>query len=96
MKILEKKFILIHESSNTIIIDDYLEELLRKEMQPILWCRDGLFSIVPIEILLNTLDVLETYKKYTHQPLDINIHWSQSRPVSNKIGHILSRLEYQC
>ena len=93
MKTSEKNFILVTESSGTIIIDDYLEELLRKEMRPILWFRDGLFSVVPIAILMNALESIDWVKRNAvDETTNVNINWSQTYHIDDEAGRSLISL----
>jgi len=93
MKTSEKNFIMVTESSDTIIVDDYLEELLRKEMRPILWFRDGLFCVVPVEILMNIIEAIDHYVAHlSMMRLTQVVHWSQGHVVYHNTGHALSGL----
>jgi len=96
MKTTERSFILVTESSGTIIIDDYLEELLRKEVRPILWFRDGLYSVVPVEILKNVLDSFDIYRKLTKDNFSIKLTWNQGYLLPYEIGPVFAQLEQQC
>ena len=90
MKISEKNFILVTESGSNIIVDDYLEELLRKEMRPILWFRDGLFSVVPEAVLQNVLDSIDWVKRNAaDETTNVNIHWSQTFHIDDEAGRSL-------
>jgi len=91
MKMYEKSFILIIEPNEVIWVDNYLEELLRKEARPILWCRDGLFRIIPIEIALNILEYAAAH--LFHNPANFIIYWEEGYPIDSKIGYALSGLE---
>ena len=84
MKISERSFIMVTESSGTIIVDDYLEGLLRKEVRPILWFRDGLFCVVPAEILMNVLDFPNIYAGKPRLTVD----WSQGFLLPHDAGHM--------
>ena len=88
MKISEKTFILVTESSHTIIVDDYLEELLREKMRPIVWFRDGLFGVVPAAILMN---MFEFANIFAGKP-KLTIHWSQAYEISDEVGRSLITL----
>lgn len=86
----EKSFILIVEPNEVVSIDSYLEGLLRKEARPVLWCRDGLFRIIPIEIALNILEYAAAH--LFHNPANY-IYWEEGYPIDSKIGYALSGLE---
>ena len=90
MKTSEKSFILVTEPSGTIIVDNYLEELLRKEMRPILWYRDGLFSVVPEAVLMNILD--DIGMEMSAMILRGKVHWSQTYHIDDEAGRSLISL----
>jgi hypothetical protein len=85
MTISERSLILIDESSDRITLNNQLEGMLRKEMRPVLWFRDGLFCIVHREILKNMLDTVMPFEQW--------IHWSQGLQIGFEEGMILSGLE---
>jgi len=93
MKTSEKSFILVTEPSGTIIVDNYLEEPLRKEMRPILWYRDGLFSVVPVAILMNALESIDWVKRNAvDETTNVNINWSQTYHIDDEAGRSLISL----
>lgn len=96
MKITERSFILVTESSGTIIVDSYLEELLRKEMRPILWFRDGLYCVISVGVLMNMLDSIDICKKLTKHEFKTVIAWQQGYQVPYEIGPVFAQLEKQC
>lgn len=93
MKILEKRaLIIIKESSEKIIVDDHLEALLHfHKLYLILWSREGLFCIIPEEIIQNALDIIDMYVKSNRKttPPEIFFTWDQGIPVDPKVGHAL-------
>lgn len=91
MKISERSIILIHEHGDTIIVDDYLEELLREKMRPILWHRNGLYCVIPVEVLMNALNYITMYSKLVDKK--IYIHWSQGQTIHHDAGCALSGSE---
>jgi len=88
MTITERSFILVQESSDTIIVEDKLEDLLIKEIHPIVWFRDGLFCIVPAAILQNMLDMFNTVPFIKDEQRKIN--WGQGCTVEHDVGHLLT------
>lgn len=89
MKTSEKNFILVIESSGAIIVDDYLEGLLRKEIRPIVWYRDGLFSVVPEAVLQNILDGIDIH---ILDGIRERIFWSQAYHIDDEAGRSLISL----
>jgi len=68
-----------------------VDEATCSEIDPILWCRDGEYCIIPEEIIKNAINVMSMYTasdgKRT-QPVPIII-WSQGIPISNQAGRAL-------
>ena len=59
--------------------------------EPILWCRQGMFCIIPIQIIQNAIDNLKMQKRYSGKissPL-VFFTWNQGIPVDPKIGYAL-------
>lgn len=57
---------------------------------PIIWNRDGEFRVIPIAVVKNLMDIIETHKvpnKITNPQLQIM--WSQGIPISNLAGRAL-------
>ena len=76
----------IHIEPNDIISVDEVPGV-----DPILWCRDGLYRIVPREIIRNAVDTISMYtisggKRTPPTPV---ILWSQGIPISNQAGRAL-------
>lgn len=93
MKIIEKRYlIIIKESSEKITIDDHLEALLCfNKLYVFLWFREGLFCIIPEEIISNALDILNLWTKgdLKTMPPEIFFTWDQGIPVDPKVGYVL-------
>ena len=79
MIITEKSFILIEEPTGTFVVNTRLEQLLRKEMRPILWFRKGLSCVVPVEVLMNLLNTLDAVPYVKDEQKQIN--WKQCWPI---------------
>jgi len=61
------------------------------ETDPILWCRNGEYRVIPIEIIENAVNVMSMYvvfdgKRTNPTPM---ILWSQGIPISNLAGRAL-------
>lgn len=94
MTITEKSFILVEKPTGTIIVDNELEQLLRKEMRPILWFRKGLSCVVPVEILINALDYMDIKLGSTHKS-SVTINWKQCWPITDgRPMTVLAGLDY--
>jgi len=63
---------------------------LRKP-EPILWYRQGIFCIIPIEIIKNAYEQFDMYRKYSEKFFQPNVYitWNQGIPVDPKVGHAL-------
>ena len=75
------------ESSNEIPI----AEATGGETDPILWCRDGHFCVIPTPVIKNAMNLrksfLQTNLKRT--PPVMFFVWSQGIPISNLAGRAL-------
>lgn len=90
MTVAERSFILIDESSDRITLNNQLEKMLREKMQPILWLRDGLFCVIPMQIIQNLLNQIDDYIKGGRiGKLKLYINWSQGKFISHDITHFL-------
>ena len=56
-----------------------------------LWCRDGLFCVIPKEVIKNAMDLAKSYRQtdLKRTPPVITIHWDQGIPISNQAGRAL-------
>ena len=60
-------------------------------VSPILWCRDGEFRLIQKEVVLNLIDLAESFAKVqgnTTNP-QLQIMWSQGIEISNLAGRAL-------
>ena len=93
MKIIEKQStIIIKESSEKIIVNDHLEATLRfYKFYTFLWFRDGLFCVLPYEIIQNAIEILDTWAKsdLKTMPPQLYFTWDQGIPVDPKVGYAL-------
>lgn len=91
MIIKEQPIIIVTELSDRIIMDDYLEGLLADKADQILWFREGLFCVIPQEIIQNALDLIEIYVKSGRKtiPPKISFTWDQGIPVNPRVGYAL-------
>lgn len=95
--ITEKSFILVQEDTNQFVIGDHLEELLRKEMRPILWFRIGMACVVPVEVLKNALEYIDMLCVLMKIPelRNAEIDWKQAFPFpDSRAAAILAGLEH--
>ena len=75
------------ESNDTIPVD----RATGGETDPILWCRNGEYRIIPVEVVENAINVMSMYvasdgKRTNPTPV---ILWSQGIPISNLAGRAL-------
>lgn len=80
--------IIIDTESNNVMP---VNKIIDKKTDPILWCRNGEYRIVPREVIENAINILSMYAasgdKRT-QPTPV-IMWSQGIPISNLAGRAL-------
>lgn len=79
------KFYTLHELSGEFLVSTPLETL------PIVWNRDGLYCIIPREVVENAIDSLALWDKITSKTTHpkLKIIWSQGIPISNLAGRAL-------
>ncbi|KKN69765.1 hypothetical protein LCGC14_0437110 [marine sediment metagenome] len=82
----------IKESGDTIFLAEVLlDALTGGEINPVLWCRDGQFRLVPKEVIQNAVNLYETLRQQEVKvkiPATI-ILWSQGIPINNAAGRAL-------
>lgn len=62
------------------------------ETDPILWCRDGEYCVIPTEVVQNALDLHEQYEQllpFKITPPELYFYWSQGIQISNQAGRAL-------
>ena len=58
-------------------------------IDPILWCRDGMFCIIPIAIIQNAVEFRKSFHAEKRTPPELYFYWSQGIPISNLAGRAL-------
>jgi len=64
---------------------------LLKKPEPILWFNQGMFCIIPIQIVQNACNNLNLWRKFSDKttcPI-VRITWDQGIPVDPKVGYAL-------
>ena len=92
MRIDEIIMFIYKDPHDTMVIDkSILEKITGFGTIPMLWCRDGLFCVIPKEVIQNAIDLAESYRQTDLKcatPI-ITIRWSQGIPISNLAGRAL-------
>ena len=92
MKIDEIIMFIYKDPHDTMIIDKViLEKITGLGTIPMLWCRDGLFCVIPKEVIQNAIDLAESYRQTDLKcaaPI-ITIRWSQGILINNQAGRVL-------
>lgn len=94
MRIDEIIMFVFKDPHDTMVIDkSILEKITGFGTGPMLWCRNGLFCVIPHEVVKNALDNLALWDKVTSKTTHPNvvIMWSQGIPISNLAGRALVR-----
>lgn len=62
-----------------------------KKAEPILWFNNGIFYIIPKQIVQNAIDARDMYGKFSSKTKNPSayITWDQGIPVDPKIGYAL-------
>ncbi len=92
MRIDEILMFVFKDPHDTMIIDkSILEKITDFGAVPMLWCRDGLFCVIPKEVIQNAMDLAESYQQTDLKctPPVITIRWSQGIPINNQAGRAL-------
>ena len=92
MRIGEVFMFVFKDPHDEMIVDkSILEKITGLGTIPILWCRDGLFCVIPKEVVLNAINSAKSFQQtdLKRTPPIIIIHWSQGIPISNLAGRTL-------
>lgn len=85
----KSNFLILNESNNRYRFSHHLEE--EKSALPIVWCRHGLFCIIPKEVILNLATNNKMYRQSggKRTPPESYVTWGQGIPISNQAGRAL-------
>ena len=56
---------------------------------PILWCREGEFRLIPLKVIENAVNILESPSSFKRTAPKIYFTWDQGIPISNQAGRAL-------
>lgn len=73
------------ESGDRIPVD----EATGGEIDPILWCRNGMFCVIPTAIIQNAVEFSKSFHAEKRTPPELYFYWSQGIPISNLAGRAL-------
>ena len=94
MKINETFYFMVKDPHDTLFIDeDDVDKLTDDGINPILWCRNGLFCLIPKEVIQNAMNIFVMFRQteVKFSPPVISFLWSQGIPISNLAGRALVR-----
>jgi len=82
-------YLILKESNNRYRFSYHLGE--GETVLPVLWCRHGLFCVIPKEVILNLATNNKMYRQSDGKrtPPESYIIWSQGIPISNLAGRAL-------
>ena len=85
MNTVPSRFYALYNPDDNFLLGCPLETL------PIVWNRDGLYRVVPREVVENAVDSLEMWDKLTDKVTHpkVLIVWNQGIPISNQAGRAL-------
>ena len=92
MKIDEVLMFVFKDPHDTMVIDKFiLERITDFGAMPMFWCRDGLFCVIPKEVIQNAINLAKSFRQtdLKRTPPIITIQWSQGIPISNQAGRAL-------
>lgn len=86
--------IIYKESSNTLTIKGDDLKRLKKKPKQILWVKDGIYGMIPIEVVRNTLTNLadsNTQRKAMNWGvrLDLTFHWNETVEIPQSTGRVM-------
>ena len=73
------------ESSDKIPVD----RATCGETDPILWCRDGEYCVIPTAIIKNAVEFNKSFHAEKRTSPELYFYWSQGIPISNLAGRAL-------
>lgn len=75
----------------TLQISETPLQQLISNPQPILWCNDGLYALIPIERIRNDLDVLAGRRKFIGKNISLVFYWGEAIEIPVELGRELER-----
>jgi len=63
-----------------------------EKIEPILWCYQGMFCVIPIQIIQNRIYLKSAFKKFPEgrtKQCALEIIWNDGIPVDPKVGYAL-------
>ena len=85
-------YIIIKDSYHLLCVDKTVFGMATADIaEPILWCCDGLFCLIPKEVVQNIIDSNRMSQQIDLKctPPKLYFHWSQGIPISNLAGRAL-------
>ena len=84
-------YLIIKESGSSLFVDKAILDLATGgEIDPILWCQNGLFCLIPKEVVQNAIDLSKSFQHPNRRiPPKLCFVWGQGIPISNLAGRVL-------
>ena len=91
---------IIHQTGDVATLSSGQVEKLREDPRPILWVNDGLYALIPIEVVRNELEFIGNHDKLcemvelsTTGPGEwvIQLHWTQAVEVPAPTGRVMEQ-----
>ena len=79
------------EDGDVLFIEDSVYECLKKKPRPILWIKQGIYGIIPVEVIKNEFQIRtdrgNADPKCWHIPLTFN--WAETVTILQETGRAL-------
>lgn len=88
---------IVHRSGSLLKLSLDQIKVLQEDPRPILWVNDGLYAIVPVEVIRNELNYIENSKKadelmgYEVTVKYMIIHWAQANEIPASTGEAIEK-----
>lgn len=86
--------LIIKESSTRLTITGDQYKKLVKKPKAILWCRDGMYGMVPIEVVKNAISLLRTINLYEtsyRRKYELTFFWNETVEIPPATGRSMEK-----
>lgn len=81
--------VICKEKSSTLIIKGDSLKRLKKKPKQILWVKDGIYGLIPIEVVKNALDRADDLKNVCRKSTTsilLKFHWNETVEIPQEMG----------
>ena len=81
------------ENGDVLFIEGDVYECLKKKPRPILWVKQGIYGIIPVEVIRNEFQIRADREKLDpqcwHLPLTFN--WTEAQEIPQSTGQAMEK-----